>query len=213
MRSLVRSGETTGVREGRQQAQVGVVTDVSQVTLGSGQPTEEPSLRIVTALPALSIEGPKAVGKTATGLRRARTIHRLDDPAQASLAAAEPRRLVTGEPPILIDEWQRVPGVWDAVRHAVDEDPGPGRFLLTGSASPVSPPTHSGAGRIVRLRLRPFSLAERDLGAPSVSLKALLEGRRPTIEGETKVDLSQYTAEIVVSGFPAIRPLSSRARR
>ena len=168
---------------------------------------------LFSELAAIAIEGPRAVGKTATGLQRASTVRRLDDPAQASLAAADPYRVVTGESPILIDEWQRVPEIWDAVRRAVDEDPSPGRFLITGSASPASPPTHSGAGRVVRLRLRPFSLAERDLDHPSVSLRTLLSGRKPALEGDTRVDLSQYASEIVASGLPAIRPLSARARR
>lgn len=137
----------------------------------------------------------------------------LDDPAQASLAMADPGRLVRGATPILIDEWQRVPEVWDTVRRAVDEDSSPGRFLITGSASPFLPPTHSGAGRIVRVRLRPFSLVERELESPTVSLRELLAGGRPDIEGETSVDLSRYTEEIVASGFPAIRPLPPRARR
>lgn len=164
-------------------------------------------------LPAVAIEGPKAVGKTATALQRARTVHRLDDPAQASLAKADPSRLVAGATPILIDEWQRLPEVWDVVRRAVDEDPTSGRFLITGSASPTSPPTHSGAGRIVRMRLRPFSLAERDLQSPSVSLRTLLSGQKPDIGGETTIGLPRYTEEIVASGFPAIRPLAPRARR
>jgi predicted AAA+ superfamily ATPase len=168
---------------------------------------------LLSGLAAVAIEGPKAVGKTATALERARTVHRFDDPAQASLAKADPGRLVTGASPILIDEWQRVPEVWDAIRRAVDEDRTPGRFLITGSASPFVHPTHSGAGRIVRIRLRPFSLVERELDAPTVSLRALLTGRRPNIEGETTVDLARYTEEIVSSGFPAIRPLPPRARR
>jgi hypothetical protein len=168
---------------------------------------------LFAALPAIAIEGPKAVGKTATALQRARTIHRLDDTAQSRLAQADPARLVRGPPPILIDEWQRVPETWDAVRRAVDDDPSPGRFLITGSASPATPPMHSGAGRIVSLRLRPLSLAERDLGPPSVSLGDLLTGRRPPVAGETSVDLAAYAKEIVASGFPAIRPLPPRARR
>ncbi|MFH0945677.1 MAG: DUF4143 domain-containing protein [Planctomycetota bacterium] len=169
---------------------------------------------LLSGLAAIAIEGPKAVGKTATALQRARTIHKLDDPAAASLAEADPTRLVSGgTPPILLDEWQRVPAVWDAVRRAVDEDATPNRFLITGSATPLSPPTHSGAGRIVRLRLRPLSLAERQRQAPSVSLRDLVSGRRPRLEGETHVGLSDYVEEIVGSGFPAIRPLPARARR
>jgi hypothetical protein len=159
------------------------------------------------------MEGPKAVGKTATCVRRARTEHRLDDAGEAALARADPDRLTSGEEPILIDEWQRVPEVWDAVRRSVDEDPRPGRFLITGSASPDTPPTHSGAGRIVRVRLRPMSLAERGLAEATVRLGELLSGNRSAVAGECGVDLEEYAAEIVASGFPAIRPLPPRARR
>jgi hypothetical protein len=162
---------------------------------------------------AIAIEGPKAVGKTATALQRARTVRRLDEPGQAALARANPARSTDGEPPVLLDEWQRVPEVWDAVRRAVDADPMPGRYLLTGSAAPDSPGTHSGAGRILRLRLRPLSLFERSVDTPTVSLAELLKGGRPPLAGETAVGLTEYVAEIVRSGFPAIRPLPARARR
>lgn len=116
-------------------------------------------------------------------------------------------------PPVLLDEWQRVPEVWDAVRRSVDADPRPGRFLLTGSAAPESPETHSGAGRIVRVRLRPMPLAERGLDTPTVRLRDLLNDKPVPLEGETSVGLDEYTGEIVGSGFPAIRPLPERARR
>jgi predicted AAA+ superfamily ATPase len=99
-------------------------------------------------VPAVAIEGPKAVGKTATAQRRAQTVHRLDDPRERSVLCADPDRLSSGEKPVLVDEWQRLPSSWDVVRRAVDADPSPGRFLLTGSASPRAT-THSGAGRIV----------------------------------------------------------------
>ncbi len=168
---------------------------------------------LLSGLAAVAIEGPKAVGKTATALQRVRTVHRLDDQAEASLAEADPARLVTGPPPILIDEWQRVPAVWDAVRRAVDEDATPNQFLITGSATPTSLPMHSGAGRIVRLRLRPLSLAERNIQTPSVSLRRLMAGGVPRIGGQTDIGLSQYAEEIVASGFPGIRPLPARARR
>jgi predicted AAA+ superfamily ATPase len=107
-----------------------------------------------------------AVGKTATALQRAATVYRLDDEAERSIAQADPSRLLTGERPVLIDEWQRLPESFDRVRRAVDDGAGPGSFLLTGSASPTNPPTHSGAGRIVRVRLRPMTLAERDVASP-----------------------------------------------
>lgn len=168
---------------------------------------------LTPGLPAIAIDGPKAVGKTATALQRAATVFQLDDPATAALAAAAPERLVVGQPPILLDEWQRFPVSWDLLRRAVDADPAPGRFLLTGSASPTQPPTHSGAGRIVGLRMRPLSLAERFPGHATVSLAALLRGERPAVGGTTTVSLADYTDEILRSGFPGLRGLPNRALR
>jgi len=165
------------------------------------------------ALPAIAIEGPRAVGKTATALQRARTVYRLDDESEREVVSADPSRLVQGSPPILIDEWQRFPQSFDRVRRAVDDGAAPGTFLLTGSASPTSPPTHSGAGRIVRVRLRPMTLVERGLGEPTVSLRGLLDGGRPPLAGRTDVRLQQYVDEILASGFPGIRRLPARARQ
>ena len=168
---------------------------------------------LLPALPALSLEGPKAVGKTETALRRAATIHRLDDPAHRAVASAHPERLVQGTRPILVDEWQRLPESWDLIRRAVDDDRSPGQFLLTGSAAPSELPTHSGAGRIVTVRMRPMALAERGVGSPTVSLRRLLTGDRPPIAGETNVSLETYAREIVASGFPGLRHLTGRALR
>jgi len=168
---------------------------------------------LMPALSAIAIEGAKGVGKTATAECRCQSIVRLDDPAQRSIAEADSAALISRKAPILIDEWQRVPSTWDAVRRAVDQEQTPGRFLLTGSASPSTPPTHSGAGRIVTLRMRPMSLAERGVGVPSVSLRQLLTGDKPDISGETTVTLADYVREIVLSGFPAIRTLTGKALR
>jgi len=168
---------------------------------------------LLQALPAVALEGPKAVGKTETALRRAKTVHRLDDPGQRALAEADPGRLVHGDRPILFDEWQRVPEVWDIVRRAVDEDATPGQFLLTGSAAPTTSPTHSGAGRIVTLRMRPLSLTERGGDSPAISLRSLLEGQHPDIGGTTEFSLADYATEIVASGLPGLRDLSGRALR
>jgi len=168
---------------------------------------------LLAGLPAIALEGPKAVGKTETAARRAATVCRLDDPGQLELFKAAPHRLVAGDPPVLIDEWQRLPSSWDLVRRSVDEDPSPARFLLTGSASPSEAPTHSGAGRIVTVRMRPMSLAERGLTEPNVHLSALLRGDRPDLGGTTSVGLSDYAAEIVASGFPAIRNTTGRILR
>lgn len=170
---------------------------------------------LLASLPAVAIEGAKAVGKTATASRRAATIHRLDDPGERTIAKGDPRRLVEGKRPVLIDEWQRVPESWDLVRRAVDEPGGrqPASYLLTGSASPTNPPTHSGAGRIVTLRMRPLTLAERGIETPAVSLRELLEGNKPAMGGGTSVRLQAYVDEILASGFPGLRGLSGRALR
>lgn len=168
---------------------------------------------LLSSIAALSLVGAKGVGKTATALQRAATVHRLDDPAEAAVLAAEPARLLTGKSPVLVDEWQRLPVSWDLVRRAVDTDATPARFLLTGSASPITPSTHSGAARIVTTRLRPLSLAERDVATPTVSLRALLAGGRAPVAGRSTVTLAQYVDEIVASGFPGLRHLTGRARR
>ncbi len=165
------------------------------------------------ALPAVAIVGAKGVGKTATASQRAASVHALDDPAQRSVARADPARLLDTDPPVLIDEWQHVPECWDLVRRAVDAGADPGRFLLTGSASPAGVETHSGAGRIVSIRMRPLALSERGLGTPSVSLAQLLTGERPPIEGRTDLRVDDYVREILHSGFPGMRHLSGRPLR
>ena len=164
------------------------------------------------SLAAMAIEGPKGVGKTRTALQRASTVHRLDDPAELAVAQGDPKLLLEGERPVLIDEWQRLPQVWDLVRRAVDDGAAPGSFLLTGSALPDPPPTHSGAGRIVSVRMRPLALSER-LQTASVSLAELLSGARAPVAGSTDVALADYAEEVMASGLPGVRPLSGRARR
>lgn len=156
-------------------------------------------------LAAVSIDGPRAVGKTETSLQLAETVRSLDHPAEFALCTADYDRITTGDKPILIDEWQRLPAAWDLVRRAVDKDPSPNQYILTGSAAPHEAPTHSGAGRIVPIRMRPMSLVERAIQKPSVSLAELLGGQKPKLLGETKVALDDYIHEIVSSGFPAVR--------
>lgn len=135
----------------------------------------------------------------------------LDDPRVLEVVTADPTRVVRAPGPVLIDEWQRYPPIWDAVRRAVDADPSPGRFILTGSASPQSPGTHSGAGRILALRMRPLTLAERGIGTPTVSLAALLDGpgsggARVEVGGETSVALEEYTEAILTAASPGYGP-------
>ncbi len=163
-------------------------------------------------LTALALDGPKAVGKTTTAEQRVAGVARLDSEAVRGPIAADPAILLRRPRPLLIDEWQKVPEVWDVVRRAVDDDPTGGQFLLTGSASPQDGAIqHSGAGRIGRLRMRPMTLSERGLVAPTVSLAALLRGHAD-VQGESGMTLPDYVEEIVASGFPGLRGLSRRAR-
>jgi uncharacterized protein len=168
---------------------------------------------LMGALAAIALEGAKAVGKTATASQRARTIYPLDDPDQQAIAQADLDRLLAAPTPILFDEWQNVEPVWDRVRRAVDDHAPPASFLLTGSASPENSGTHSGGGRIVSLRMRPLSLAERWPSEATVSLAELLGGWVAAINGRTERRLEDYVDEILRSGFPAIRPLEGRALR
>jgi len=168
---------------------------------------------LMGSIAALAIEGAKGVGKTATAMRRAATARELDDPAQRSIAVADPARLLAGPAPVLIDEWQYVPESWDLVRRAVDAGAAPGSFLLTGSSQPTERGSHSGAARIVSVRMRPLALSERGLASPTVSLTSLLRGNRPELSGACEIGLEDYVGEIVSSGFPGLRPLSGRALR
>lgn len=173
---------------------------------------------LFSGLPAIALEGPKAVGKTATALQRAATTYRLDDEAERSIIQADPSQLLEGRHPIMIDEWQHLPESFDRVRRAVDDGAAAGSFLLTGSASPTNPPTHSGAGRIVQVRLRPMTLAERNVGSPTVSLRELMQGgrdqgRRSPVAGRTDIGLKRYVQEILASGFPGLHDLPERLAR
>lgn len=165
-------------------------------------------------LAAIALEGAKGVGKTATASQRAATMFSLNLPGQREALAADLDYITHAPTPVLIDEWQLEPAVWDRVRMAVDADRAGGRFLLAGSAG-VAPGVrvHSGAGRIVSIPMRPLSLAERTLAEPVVSLADLLSGTRPVIRGRSPVDLATYTDEILASGFPGIRDLPTRARQ
>lgn len=160
--------------------------------------------------PAVVLDGPKAVGKTSTASRRCKTIRRLDDPLVAEVVQANPRVIADDVPPVLLDEWQRIPSVWDTVRRLVDERANGGQFLLTGSAPNMS--SHSGAGRIVTVRMRPMCLAERLATPATVSIARLLAGEPETVNGSSDVHLNDYVDEIIASGFPGIRNLSDRAR-
>ena len=163
--------------------------------------------------PAIALDGPKGAGKTDTASRRAGTVWRLDDQGHRDLISADPALADAGDGTILLDEWQRLPAVWDMVRRSVDGGAPAGRFLLTGSATPrAGTHSHSGAGRILPLRMRPMGLHERGVVEPAISVADLLSsGAR--IEGTSDFTLVNYAEQIVASGFPGINRLPAGLRR
>lgn len=163
---------------------------------------------------AIAIDGPKGVGKTGTARRRADATWWLDDPAQRDVARADFDLASAPSGTLLLDEWQQVPQVWDSVRRQVDAGARPGRFLLTGSATPVGVSgTHSGAGRILSLRMRPMGLHERGLTSPTVSLSAMLDGTARQVIGRSSFSLLDYASAITDSGFPGMMRAAPRLRR
>ncbi|HET8990421.1 MAG TPA: DUF4143 domain-containing protein [Acidimicrobiales bacterium] len=161
---------------------------------------------------AISLEGAKATGKSTTAAQRVTKTFLLEQPVTRQLLEADPDQIATGAT-VLVDEWQNVPATWGVVRAAVNAGAIPGQFFLTGSASAHHPSTHSGAGRIVSVRMRPMTLVERGVGNPTVSLSQLLTGKRPAITGSSAIRLSDYVEEIARSGFPAVRHLKDHARQ
>lgn len=155
---------------------------------------------------AVCIEGPKWCGKTWTSAHHSESAIYLGDPAgnfqNRQLAQLSPELILEGKSPRLIDEWQEVPPIWDAVRYKVDQTAARGQFILTGSATPNHKGIlHSGAGRIGRLRMRPMSLYESGESSGQVSLSALCRGElTPVLSGE--VALETLTACIVRGGWP-----------
>ncbi len=133
---------------------------------------------------AVLVEGPKWCGKTTTAEQVAGSVVYMQDPGSRAqnqqLARIAPDVLLAGATPRLIDEWQVVPELWDAVRYEVDRRDEFGQFILTGSAVPadLSQVEHTGTGRIARMRMRPMALAESGDSSGEVSLGALFEGKR-----------------------------------
>jgi len=128
---------------------------------------------------AVLIEGPKWCGKTTTAEQQAKSIVYMDEEIGGTswqqLASINPKGVLTGETPRLIDEWQTAPQLWDAIRFEVDHRDNDGQFILTGSAVPVEDQKmkHSGTGRVSWLTMRPMSLWESGESNGSVSLKEL----------------------------------------
>src|SRR5699024_10834722 len=160
------------------------------------------------------IEGVKGCGKTATARQRAASEVLLDaDPEAERRAGIDPRLLLDGATPRLLDEWQRAPRLWDAVRRAVDDRGSPGQYILTGSATPHDDTQrHSGAGRFGVLRMRTMTLTEKQATQPTVSVAGLLAGTAPT-PTNCRLSVRDYLDHIAVGGWPLLAAAGERAAR
>lgn len=156
---------------------------------------------------AILIEGPKWCGKTTTAKQYAKSILDLGDSiilsnAQIALQV-NPKSLLLGDTPRLIDEWQTVPSLWDMVRSEVDRRQNVGQFILTGSSVPIEQEkiVHSGTGRIGRITMRPMSLWESGESNGSVSLNDLFEGKNIEVQNNN-LTLEDIAYLICRGGWP-----------
>ena len=152
------------------------------------------------------IDGVRASGKTQTGRHHAASVVILDggSPSVAAALQVDPRLLLEGETPRLVDEWQLAPELWNTARHEIDRRGTKGQFIFTGSSVPAQDAMrHSGAHRFVRLRMRPMTLEERGLGVGTVSLGGLFDGDLPTPALTSPMDVPTMLSALVHGGWPA----------
>jgi len=160
--------------------------------------------RLLAGLPAIFIVGPRATGKTTTAARYARTVVRLDREAEAVAFRADPDAALRGLPePVLLDEWQVVPGVLGAVKRAVDARPDPGRFLVTGSVrGDLEGELWPGTGRLTRIPLYGMTIREQQRTSTSPSLLDRIARREEVQPAPGSPDLRGYVELMLRSGFP-----------
>jgi hypothetical protein len=165
-------------------------------------------------LPALLFVGPRACGKTTSAARLARTVVRLDRPADAMAFQADPDAALRGlEEPVLLDEWQAVPEVLGAVKRSVDRDARAGRYVLTGSVrADLEAQTWPGTGRLVRLSMGPMTVGERTARATRPVVDRVAEGEA-LVPASEPCDLRDYVELALRSGFPAATLMSSDSAR
>lgn len=165
--------------------------------------------RLLKISGAIVLVGPKAVGKTETASRYAKRIVHLDtNKNDRALAKAGPALLLEGDKPLLIDEWQVEKEVWNAVRRAVDASKEFGEFILTGSAVlPDDDDTHTGAGRMRRLNVRPMTLFEKEISTGKISISELFDGHFTGTQ-TSGLKLNDIIEQVCIGGWPRFISLS-----
>ena len=163
---------------------------------------------------ALLIRGMKACGKTESARQFSNSILAMDRDTQVPLLmSTSPERLLLGETPRLIDEWQEYPKIWNYVRHEVDDRKKSAQFILTGSTNPEeSIKMHSGAGRFTTLDMRTMSWQEMGYSTGKISLNNLFEGAKIDIYDEP-TDLEFIIERIIAGGFPGLLRKNTRQAR
>lgn len=155
---------------------------------------------------AISIQGPKWCGKTWTSLKHANSVSYMTEKSPRDLAKVDPKYIFNQDRPQLIDEWQLVPSIWDAVRHECDSDHDKGKFILTGSTSLSKEERedeifHSGTGRIAIMKMNPMSLYESGDSTGDVSIEEMFSGN-VNCKYIRKVELDELAKLIIRGGWP-----------
>lgn len=161
--------------------------------------------RKLEASGAVLIRGAKACGKTESAKQLAKSIIHIDRDEQVQLLFdTAPKRLLMGETPRLIDEWQVIPKLWDLVRHEVDDRKKSGQFILTGSSNPEEDAKmHSGAGRFTIVDMRTMSWQELGISTAKIKLSDLFEGKSIELE-DNRSELELIVNQIIKGGFPTL---------
>jgi predicted AAA+ superfamily ATPase len=166
---------------------------------------EDELVEKLAASGALLIKGPKSCGKTATAKQYAKSVLEMDrDPQVPVMMGTNPKLLLTGNTPRLIDEWQEQPEIWNYVRHEVDDRKSKGQFILTGSANPAdNAKLHSGAGRFTVMQMDTMSWQELGYSTGTIKLNELLTGKANS-HFEPAISLELIIERICIGGWPTL---------
>lgn len=172
---------------------------------------------LMADFPAVIITGPRATGKTTTAARYARTVVRLDHKPEAEAYRSDPDAVLARQPePVLLDEWQAVPEVLGAVKRAVDHDPRPGRFVITGSVrAGLNADTWPGTGRVLTLPMYGLTVAESQGHAEKLPFLDIVAATGVPPQPAQPPDLTGYLDLALAGGYPEpllLRPARSRFR-